>query len=236
MRIQVLIPNSGMDRDTLDTRESMLSRAVSPGVEVSVDCIPSGPESIESNTDEVLAGPLVLQAARKAEQEGFDAFVVYCFSDLAVQALRESAAIPIIGPGETALAAADILSNRFTVLTTTEKNISRTYRRLMHFPAAQRKLASVRALNIPAAQLREDPDATRSRLEQACRQAAERDGADTAILGCLGMAQYGEEIETRCGVKIIDPAFLALAWAELSVRLGLRPGPRSVARRKEGDL
>ena len=229
MKIKVVIPNSGMDRETLDARERMLSRALPAGTEISVDCIPSGPRSIESNTDEILAGPLMVQAAIQAEREGYSAFVVYCFSDLAVAAIRENVSIPVTGPGETALAAADMLSNRFSVITTVERNISRTYRRLLQNPVAQRKMVSVRALDLPVVQLREDPAVTCGRLKQVCRQAVEQDGADTVVLGCLGMAQYGEEVERACDIKVIDPAFLAVAWAELSARLDLRPGRRSVA-------
>ena len=229
MKIKVVIPNSGMDRETLDARERMLSRALPAGTEISVACIPSGPRSIESNTDEILAGPLMVQAAIQAEREGYSAFVVYCFSDLAVAAIRENVSIPVTGPGETALAAADMLSNRFSVITTVEGNISRTYRRLLQNPVAQRKMVSVRALDLPVVQLREDPSATCGRLKQVCRQAVEQDGADTVVLGCLGMAQYGEEVERACGIKVIDPAFLAVAWAELSARLDLRPSRRSVA-------
>lgn len=229
MKIKVVIPNSGMNRKTLTAREHMLSRAVSAQAELSVDCIPSGPASIESNTDEVMAGPLLIQAARQAEAEGYDAFVVYCFSDLAVPAIRENVSIPVVGPGEVALAAADMISNRFSVITTVEGNVSRTYRRLLQNPIAQRKMKSVRALNIPVADLREEPEATRTYLENVCRQCVEEDSADTVILGCLGLAQYGETVEQSCGAKVIDPAFCALAWAELAVRLDLRPSRRSVA-------
>ena len=122
-----------------------------------------------------------------------------------------------------------MLSNRFSVITTVERNISRTYRRLLQNPTAQKKMVSVRALDLPVVQLRDHPAATCERLKQVCRQAVEEDGADTVVLGCLGMAQYGGEVERAWGVKVIDPAFLAVAWAELSARLGLRPSPRSVA-------
>ena len=64
-----------MDRKTLNARETMLSRAVSTETEISVDCIQSGPVSIESVTDEVFAGPLLLQEAIRAEREGYDALV-----------------------------------------------------------------------------------------------------------------------------------------------------------------
>lgn len=227
IKLKILIPNSGMDRDTLNARESMLSRAVSPGTHLSVDCIPAGPISIESVTDEVIAGPYLLEAGRQAQQEGYDAFVVYCFSDLAVDALREQLSIPVVGPGAVALAAADMLANRFTVVTTVEKNVSRTLRRLKQNPVCREKLARVRALNIPVAELRDDPQATMRYLRAVCQAAVEEDQADTLVLGCLGLAQYGDALEQEFGVKVIDPAFLAVAWAELAVRLNLRPSRRS---------
>lgn len=227
IRIKVVIPNSGMDRDTLNARENMLSRAVSPGTQISVDCIPGGPISIESVTDEVTAGPYLLEAGRQAQQEGYDAFVVYCFSDLAVDALRENLSIPVVGPGAVALAAADMLSNRFTVVTTVERNVSRTLRRLKQNPLCREKMAGVRALNIPVAELRDDPKATMRYLSKLCQKAVEEDWADTLVLGCLGLAEYGDALEQEFGVKVIDPAFLALAWAEMAARLNLRPSRRS---------
>ena len=45
--------------------------------------------------------------------------------------------------------------------------------------------------------------------------------ADGVILGCLGMASYGAMLEKELPVKVFDPAFIALAYAEMSVRLGL---------------
>lgn len=229
MKIKVVIPNAGMDRTTLDERETMLSAAVSSGTKVSVDCIPSGPESIESNTDEVMAGPLLLPMARQAEKDGFDAFVVYCFSDLAVPALRENVNIPVVGPGEVALAIADTISNGFLIVTTIEANVSRTSRRLMLNPVAQRKMRSIRALNIPVVDLREDPEVTCSYLVKVCEQSVQEDGIDTMILGCLGMACYGGYVERACGVRVIDPAFAALAWAEMTARLKMTPSRRAVA-------
>ena len=229
IRIKVLIPNSGMDRDTLHAREEMLSKAISPQSVLSVDCIPHGPISIESVTDEVSAAPYLLQAGLQAQQEGYHAFVIYCFSDLAIDALRENLSIPVIGPGEVALAAAGMLSNRFTVVTTVEKNVSRTLRRLMHDPVCREKLARVRALNIPVAELRDNPQATIQYLREICRAAVEEDQADTLVLGCLGMAQYGDVLEQEFGVKVIDPAFLAVAWAELCARLKLMPSRRAYA-------
>ena len=53
--------------------------------------------------------------ADAAEKEGYDAIVIYCFSDVGIDAIRENVRIPVIGPGETSLAAASMICNRFTV-------------------------------------------------------------------------------------------------------------------------
>ena len=123
MKIKVIIPNSGMDRETLNARERMLSRAVSKETIISADCIQLGPESIESNTEEALAAVEVIKRCIAAERDGFDAVIIYCFSDLAIDAARENVSIPVIGPGEVTLSAAGMLSNRFTVVTTTWKQV-----------------------------------------------------------------------------------------------------------------
>ena len=226
-RIKVIIPNSGMDAATLRAREEMLSQWVSPDCTISVECIESGPASIESLSDEVLAGGVLLRQAVRAEREGFDAVVVYCFSDLAVHALRENLTIPVIGPGAVTIAAAAMTSVRFTVITTASKNLPRTLRRLSEDPVCREKMAAVRPLDIPVEELREDPTATIRRLEAVCRQAMEEDGADTVLLGCLGFAQYGQAIEEKLGIRVLDPSALSVAWAELCLRTGLRHGPRA---------
>ena len=77
--------------------------------------------------------------------------------------------------------------------------------------------------------LRENPNATCEYLKKVCGEAVAQEGIDTVVLGCLGMAQYGDELERSLGVKVIDPAFLALGWAEMAARLHIRPSRRSVA-------
>ena len=221
IKIKIVIPNSGMNTETLRNRETMLAAAVSSDVQLSVSCIPSGPNVIESCTDEVFAAPMLIDMAKDAEKQGYNAFVVYCFSDLAVNAIRENVRIPIVGPGEIALSAACMLSTRFVVITTIDKNISRTYRRIVQKPDVREKLASVMALNIPVAELRENPDVTIEYLDKVCYGAIKDFRVDAVVLGCLGMAKYGDVIEHKYGVKVIDPAFLSVGWAEMCARLNL---------------
>lgn len=235
MKIKVIIPNSGMDRNTLDDREKMLSKALSKDTEISVDCIKFGPNSIESNSDEAIASKEVIKEIIKAEEDGFDAAVIYCFSDLSIDAVRENVSIPVIGPGEITLSIADMISNRFCVVTTLSENIPRTRRRLMKNNIAREKMVSVRALDIPVVELRESPEITRRYLECICEEAIKYENIDTLILGCLGMAQYGDEIERKYNVKVLDPSFIAVNFAEMCARLNLRHSERAYPKYENGE-
>lgn len=221
MKIKAIMPDKAMDRETLDQREIMLSKAISADAVISVDCIKRGPDELDCNTDEAFAAAELVKESIKAEKEGFDAIVIYCFSDVGLDAVRENVSIPVIGPGETTLSVASMLCNRFTVITTESVNIPRTYRRLMRNGIAREKMTSVKALDIPIGELRTNPKATGEYLMEACRKAVELEQADGIVLGCLGMAAYGEDIEKKLPVKVFDPAFIAVAYAEMCVRLGL---------------
>ncbi|MCD8125157.1 MAG: aspartate/glutamate racemase family protein [Lachnospiraceae bacterium] len=225
IRIKVIMTDKAMRRETMNERERMLRGALSSDAEVSVDCIQRGPDELDCNTDEAFAAPEMVRESIRAEREGYDAIVIYCFSDVGLDAMRENVRIPVIGPGETSLAVANMLCNRFTVLTSESVNIPRTYRRLMRNGIAREKMAAVRALDVPIGELRVNPQATEDCLRAVCRKAVEEDRADGIILGCLSMAGYGSILEQELPIKVIDPAFTAVAWAELCVRLGLRHIP-----------
>ena len=82
-------------------------------------------------------------------------------------------------------------------------------------------MTSVRALDISHRE-RGGPGAAARYLKQVCEKAVrEEQAGHGVILGCLGMAGYGEMLEKELPVKVIDPAFIAPAYAEMSVRLGL---------------
>ncbi|MFR6567573.1 MAG: aspartate/glutamate racemase family protein [Blautia wexlerae] len=85
-------------------------------------------------------------------------------------------------------------------------------------------MQAVLALDIPAEKMRVNPNATREHLELVCEEAVGKYQADGVILGCLGMAGYGDELERKYPVRYwIRP--YRVAYAEMCVRLGLRHIP-----------
>lgn len=77
----VLIPNSGMSKEILADRKQMLSKYASNNTEITVECIPAGPISIETEYEEFEAGIHILDRARTVAEDGFDCMIIYCSSD-----------------------------------------------------------------------------------------------------------------------------------------------------------
>jgi allantoin racemase len=218
MRIFVINPNTSVSMtDHIRDAITPIKRA---DTELTVVCPDRGPETIESAYDEAHAVPPTLELVRKANEEGYDAVVLACFSDPGLDAAKEISMIPVLGIEEASLHVAAMLGARFTVLTPRRERIPSRLehvrkRGLDHF------LASVRCLDLSVAETDADPAGTKKKILDVAKRAVDEDGAEVIILGCSGMAGYASEIEERLNVKVIDPTSVALKLAEAMADLGL---------------
>jgi allantoin racemase len=81
------------------------------------------------------------------------------------------------------------------------------------------KLTSIRQVDRPVLELRQDIDATISHFSQQIRATAD-EGADAVVLGC--MALFGLAARIDAPVPVIDPALAALSMAQSLVALRRR--------------
>lgn len=224
MRIHVVHPI--VTADVGQPRDYFAAHA-SPDVEISVVAIDEGPPSIESDHDIALAAAGILRRVRDAERAGADAVIINCMADPALFASREAVRIPVVGPAHSAFALAATLTDRFSVLGTTSRDVPFTrdlWRRYGHVERG----ASVRVVDLPVLALRTDDAGLLERMVAASTAAIEDDGAGAIIFGCTLMAELRDELVAalaargHAGIAVIDPLAVAIRTAELLVRLGLR--------------
>lgn len=78
-----------------------------------------GPRGAEGALDEVMVSYNLVEVVRQAEAEGgYDAYVVACFGDPAVDALREITDKPVVGVAEAAFHLATFLCGKFAIVST----------------------------------------------------------------------------------------------------------------------
>ena len=87
MRILVINPNTSVSM-TDHIREALIP-IKRKDTKLTVVCPDRGPETIESAYDEAYAIPPTLELVSKANEEGYDAVVLACFSDPGLDAAKE---------------------------------------------------------------------------------------------------------------------------------------------------
>lgn len=218
MRILVIDPVT--TKGWLKENEEYLQGVADPGTELEVVALDRGPRSIETFYDAAYAGPGILRLVRERGAE-FDAVVINCFADPAVDAARELTDKVVLGPAETSMSLALHLGARFSVISTFA-NTAPWVRLQAVKLGVEGRLASAIGVEVPVLELTQDPERTVKELVAAAKLAIETDGAEVIILGCTGMATLASEVRKRIDAPLIEPAAATLKTAELLVKLGLR--------------
>ncbi len=219
MRIFVINPNTSESMTDHIRRE--LEKVKRADTELTVVCPERGPVSIESAYDEALAQPPTLELVRKANDEGYDAVILACFSDPALDAAKEISDIPVIGIEESTMHVAAMLGHKFSITTAFRNRVpTRELHARKH--GVESAYASTLVLNMSVLEMDAKPEETKARILKVARESVERDGTEVIILGCAGLAGYAEDVERELGIVVLDPTSVALKVAEALADLGLR--------------
>jgi len=212
----VINPNSS------DAVTAGIDAAVTPlrgwGIPIRCVTLAEGALAIESQRDADLAIAPMLALAERLTGDALG-FVIACFGDPGLHALRDQTQLPAVGIQEAAVATALTMGQRFGVISILPASIPRHLRSFAAMGVLDR-LAGDRALGLGVADL-ENVERTVAKMTEVGAELRDRDGADVLIMGCAGMAGYRDRIEAALGCPVIEPcqaaAVLALA------RIALRP-------------
>lgn len=217
LKIKVVIP---VATDHYDAKvKEDFEKTVRPGTEISVVSLKRGPFRIESIYDKGFAVPFMLEVMKEAEEEGYDAIVIFCACDVGLVAAKELLTIPVVGMAESSMHLAATLGEKFSVLAPTKEGVL-MYRERARLYKLEDRLASVRDVNIQVADLDKDITDLKQRLLDVGKKCI-HDGADVIIFGCGGIRGVREWLQLQLGVPVIEPGLVAVRTAEMLVDLKL---------------
>lgn len=202
-------------------RQDYLQRHAADNTEIRVQSVPSGYPSIESERDVVAVAAHLLHGMQKAEADGASAGIIGCFSDPALDAIRETVRMPVIGPGQSAIALALQLGESYSILSPLDSGAKRARPRLRAQGFTER-LASIRGVGVSVVDLTHGDNAAWHRVVDTGRRCID-DGADVLVMGCMSMAFMGleRELSDRLAVPVVSPVLAALKTAETLLDLDL---------------
>lgn len=209
MTIYVINPNSSQFvTDGIDRAVDPM-RPVAP-VAIEARTLVEGPPGIETqaHVDGVVAPMLAHCAALEASAS---AFVVACFSDPGLAALREQSGRPVIGIGEASILTAMTMGQRFGIVSILSTSIPRHMRYLGAMGVMDR-LAGDHPLELGVTELADETH-TYERLKSVGADLRDGAGADVVILGCAGMTAFRTDLEAHLGIPVVEPCQAATAMA-----------------------
>jgi allantoin racemase len=216
-RLAVVNPNT--DETDTAAMATAIADALPSGAEVAPYTAERGPRSIESAADEAVAVAEVVRVVQAHPDH--DGYLIACFSDPGLDAVRELTAAPVVGIGEAAYAAATMVAKRFVVITTLARGrpeIEDALRR----SGVRERCCAVLALGIPVAEQGAEFPATTDAIIGLSEHAVNDLGAEAIVLGCGGMADVERTVATAVGVPVTNGVVVGALMTHALWAAGLR--------------
>lgn len=196
-------------------------------LKVTMQDISCGPVSVESDFDDVLAAPYIVDRVMSAERAGYHAVVLDCMADPGLNAARECVRIPVLGPRMVCAHVAATLGRRFSFICVKSRSRPRFESHVAEYGLINR-LASIRAVDLDVKSVLDgDTAALHKRIVAESLAAVEVDGADVVIVGCT--AFYGCEKTVGAalaaaghrGIPVLNPIRTTITYAAALLDAGL---------------
>lgn len=218
MKILIINPDYGMTQEEMALRCRILEEYTAPDTQLAMVCPQSSGVELNSALDVVLAAPEIVQLAADGQNAGFDAVVLYCFSDPVIDACREALRIPVIGGAQASCLAALNVCRSFGVILADEARLPEKKLFLRTLGVSPERIGQIAAVNLNGISPWADRETTFKKL-LACGQKMMRETHTEAIvLGCLSFLGLAELLSRVLGIPVIDPAVAAVTTAESIVR------------------
>lgn len=218
MKILIINPDYGMTQEEMSLRCRILEEYTAPDTQLAMVCPQNSGVELNSALDVVLAAPEIVQLAADGQNAGFDAVVLYCFSDPVIDACREALRIPVIGGAQASCLAALNVCRSFGVILADEARLPEKKLFLRTLGISPERIGQIAAINLNGISPWADRETTFKKL-LACGQKMMRETHTEAIvLGCLSFLGLAEPLSRVLGIPVIDPAIAAVTTAESIVR------------------
>ncbi|EOA05587.1 Asp/Glu racemase [Herbaspirillum frisingense GSF30] len=192
----------------IDAAMAPLRMAGGPAIECL--SLQSGPPGIQTQQDVDSVAPQLVALARSLRPRAA-AFVIACYSDPGLHAVREAVDVPVLGIMESGVLTALTLGQRFGVIAILPGSIPR-HLRAYGAMGVQARLAGELAIGLNVTELAQY-ERTLTRMTEVGRRLRDEHGADVIVMGCAGMAAYRDPLQQALGLPVVEPSQAAAAMA-----------------------
>lgn len=228
MQIDVIMLIHGLSPQALKAREALLQSYASDGTSLRLVTTKQGPPSVDSLPEMELAAHGILERAKRGEEEGADAVIIWGGHDPSLDSARNLVGIPVMSPGMASMYLASMLVDQFALIIQLP-HVMRVALKQVRDLGLETKCSGIYPVDLPVLELRK-PSGFRRVLETSLR--AVENGADAICFGCMALNDHSERLQEELdkhydGVLVVNPGKAVIRLTEQIVELGYTHSKRS---------
>lgn len=210
-RVKIISPLEASEAD-LDRRQRRYSQQAGPNTQVVVENLRGGPAALNTSGDVLASAAAIYQQGRDTRPDDYDAILIDCVFDPAVEELQESTGLPTFGPTRVTLPLIELVSSNFSIIARTERQCELLAGIVTRYGFGN-YLCSLRALNISYEEAKQPGIFNRIMLDRL-EEAVVSDGARAIMFGSTTMALTDDMRATARGAPLFMPGMVALKVME----------------------
>lgn len=211
-RVKIISPIK-IDEADLRRRRMRYGEQASSDTHIEVFNLPDGPATLDTLGDMLFCEHAVFQEGMRTSSNDFDAILIDCVFDPAVDALRKECPVPVFGPMRATLPLVIQVAQRFSYIARAVRQ-SEWLAELATSYGYGEWLASARALGITYQESRH-PTTFDNAMIQQLRRVIDEDGAQAVVMGSTTMAVSEPVTQAAGDVPLFLPGMVALKVMEI---------------------
>lgn len=219
-RVKIISPLKATESDVA-RRQRRYSGHAGPGTEVTVVNLDGGPPALNSSGDILVSANAIFQQGATTSSDEFDAILIDCVFDPAVEELQEATGLPTFGPTRATLPLISLVAPNFSIVARTERQCE-LLAELVEKYGYGGQLVSTRALGITYEKAKQE-DIFNEAMAEQLSNAYGKDGARAIMFGSTTMALTDDLRKAAGGVPLFMPGVVCLRVMEHLWQDGLWP-------------
>lgn len=150
-----------------------------------------------------------------------DAFIVISFEDIGVDTIRKITSKPIIGLGEATFYTANIIANKFSIITNLSQSHEALKNNLIKYDM-EHKCVSINSIEVPVLDMDTMSKSNLNKLDNEIQRTISEDDPEAIILTSPGILNLSKNLSKKFNIPIIEGVTAATALVENFVKLDLQ--------------
>ena len=150
-----------------------------------------------------------------------DAFIVISFEDIGVDTIRKITSKPIIGLGEATFYTANIIANKFSIITNLSQSHEALKNNLIKYDM-DHKCVSIKSIEVPVLDMDTMSKSNLNKLDHEIQRTITEDHPEAIIITSPGILNLSKNLSNKFNIPIIEGVTAATALIENFVKLDLQ--------------